>query len=71
MPVNNNGGERKPKLGECGTMMQRMPLLGRIAQELDLVQECQVPMPTLCAVLGWSCPKSGGPWRTAVGAASS
>ena len=44
-----------------------MPLLGRIAQELDLVQECQVPMPALCAVLGWSCPKSGGPGRTAVG----
>ena len=41
------------------------PPLGRTAQELGLGQDRQVPVPTMCAVLDWSCPRSGEPWRDA------
>ena len=36
------------------------PLLGRTAQELGLVQECQVPVPTMCAVLAIEVVNPGG-----------
>lgn len=48
-----------------------MPLLGRIAQELDLVQECQVPMPALCAVLDGAALKVVGLGELQLEAASS